>query len=163
MAARRTLLIAGAGALMLLAWLFWWRSDERAIRRELANLAADANAPAGEGLGTLSWAARLGTYFTEDAAIDAGQGGAAVAGRPAVVGIATRMQPRFAGATVSIDDVSVQVRPEGGVADVSVTATFRPAAAARDRTIDAREFALEMKKDGRRWRIARATAVDILR
>lgn len=160
---RRIIAAAAAAVVVFLAWMFWWRSDERAIRRELANLAADANAPAGDGLGTVSWAAQLGTYFTEDVVVAITPETTPMTGRHSIVGMATRFRPRFAAHTVALDDVTVQQRAERGIADVRVTMTLTPSAGGSREPIDARELALEMKKDGGRWRISRVTGVDVLR
>lgn len=158
----RTAVIAGAAALLAVAWWFWWRSDERAIRRELSNLAADVNAPAGEGLGVVSWAAQVGTHFTEDAVLDLAGGSPPIEGRRAVAAMAVRYQPWVLNGTVAIEDVIVTAGRERGTADVDVTVTFTPAGdGRREETVDARGFALQMKRDGRRWRIARATAAAV--
>lgn len=50
------------------------------------------------------------------------------------------------------------------VADVTLTATFtRTEISTGERTMDAREFALEVQKDAGEWRIARVVAIETLR
>lgn len=153
-------LVAGAAAFAALAWWFWWRSDERAIRRELARLVEDVNAPATEGLGAVSWAAQLGTHFTDNAVVDFGGGSTPIEGRRAIVGLATRFVPTIRTGTVAIDDIVVTEGTQRGTATVDVRVTFTPSQERPGDGVDAREFTLQMERDGGRWRIARAVAVD---
>jgi ketosteroid isomerase-like protein len=78
--------------------------------------------------------------------------------------MATRLQAPAASLVVALEDVTVVKRPDTAVADVTLTATItRTDTASGERTMDAREFALEMQKEGGEWLIARVMAVDTLR
>lgn len=156
--------IAGLLAVAALAWLFWPEGDERAIRRRLGELVEEANATAGEGLALVTRAAALGTYFSEDAVVDFGQGSAPISGRETLVGMATRFQPSTTSHAIGLQDVTVAKRQGAPIADVALTVTITgPDARTGEPTMDAREFRLEMRKDGGEWLIARATAIDTLK
>jgi SnoaL-like domain len=161
---RRAAVAIVAAAAAVVVWMLWPEGDEGAIRRRLYALVADANEGAGDGLATLARAARLGTYFTEDVVVDLGQGTEPIEGRDTLVGIAARLEPRTASAPVNIEDATVTMRDDDAIADVTLTVTYsRRDGNARDPTLDAREFTLEVRKDDGEWRIARVTAVDTLR
>jgi hypothetical protein len=152
--------LAAAGV----AWMVWPEGNEGKIRRELRALVAEANERAGDGLGTVAKAARLGSYFTSDIVVDFGPGTAPIEGRETLIGMATRLQPRTASLRVALEDVSVTMRPGDAIADVTLTATFtRRDVSTGEETIDAREFALEVRQDAGEWRIARVTTVDTLK
>lgn len=151
--------LAGIAAWRGLSW-----GDEREIRSALASLAKDFNATTSDGLGTLARAAQLGSYFSDEVVVDLGPGSAAIEGRARLIGIAARLQPRTAAYRVVLDDISVETPGAKGTADVTLTVSFiHRDPATDDESIDAREFALQMIKDGGRWRIARATAIETLR
>ena len=151
-------------AVAAVAWMLWPEGDEGAIRRQLHALVDEANERDGDPLGTVARGARLSTYFTEDAVVDLGQGREPVSGRQTLIGMAAHLQPRTATLVIALDDVTVAVRAGAVIADVSLTATLtRRDINTREQTIDAREFALEMRKEGSEWRIARAAAVDTLK
>ena len=165
----RTSQLRALGAVAIIAggiwaWQTWWPGDERAIRGRLDALAAVVNEPAAEGLGTVARAAEIGSYFTQDVVVDLGRGSAPIQGRETLIGLAARLPPGTAAYTLEFDDVSVDVAPEGGVADVRCAATFtRRNESTGERSIDARELQLGMTKSDGHWRIARVTAVDTLR
>jgi ketosteroid isomerase-like protein len=147
-------------------WGFFtlWPSDERAIRRQLDALAATVNEEAPEGLGSVARAAQVGGYFTEDVVIELGQGMPTIHGREGVIGMAARLPLRGAGYELRFEDVSVSVGPEGDAADVNVAAMVtRRNDATGERSVDARELRLGMRKADNVWRIARVSAVDTLR
>ena len=159
----RALVAIAAVALAVWAWYTWWPSDERAIRRRLDALAATVNEDVPEGLGTVTRAAAIGSYFTDTVVVDFGSGAPPIHGREALIGIAARATPRAAGYTLAIDDVAVALNAEGN-ADVTCVATLtRRDAASGERSIDARELQLAMTKTDGDWRIARVTALDTLR
>lgn len=154
---------AGVAALVLWAWLTRGTDDERAIRRRLSEFAEDFNAGTTDGVGLAARAARLGSYFTDDIVVDFGPGAGPITGREMLMGIATRLQPRTAAFMLELDDVTVDVAL-ADVAEVTLTTLFRRRSVADGETsLDAREFSLGMRKVGGDWRVARITAVDILR
>jgi hypothetical protein len=153
----------GAALLIGFAWMFWPEGDDRAIKRRLAALVEEANASAGDGLALVTRAAHLGSHFTSDVVVDLGSG-APIAGRETLVGVASRFHPAVQGTVVGLEDVAVATRKGAEVADVSLTVTLTGVdARTGERTLDAREFALEMRKESGEWLIARATAVDPLK
>lgn len=161
--ARRTTIALAALAIAALAWLFWPESDEAAIRRRLRAVVEEANARTAEGLETVAKAARIGAYFTENVVVDLGTGAAPISGRQTLIGMAALVQPS-ASLVVALEDITVVKRPDADVADVTLTATFtRTEIGTGERTMDAREFALEVRKEDGEWRIGRVMAVDTLR
>ena len=151
--------LAGAGYGV---WRAYFRGEDSVIRDRLDALVAEVNEGASDGLGLVARAARIGSFFTEDVALDLGEG-APIRGRETVIGMAARLQPRTAALTAAIDDVTVNVG-ESGSADVDLTATFaRHGDSADEGSIDARELALGMRKVDGEWLIARVTAVEPLK
>ena len=155
--------IVAVALLAPLAWVFWPEGDERAIKRRLNELVEEANESSGEGLALVARAAQLGSYFTSDVVVDLGSG-TPIGGRETLVGLASRFQPAAQGAVVGLADVVVAKRQGTDVADVALTVTVTGVdARTGDRTMDAREFAVEMRKESGEWLIARASAVHTLK
>jgi hypothetical protein len=155
--------VVGAGLLIALAWLFWPEGDERAIKRRLNELVAEANTGGGEGLALVTRAAQLGSYFTADVVVDLGSG-APIAGRETLVAVASRFHPAATGGAVALEDVAVAKRKGTDLADVALTVTLTGIdARTGERTMDAREFSLELRKESGEWLIARAAAIDPLK
>jgi hypothetical protein len=160
---RGIVVLAGAALLAALAWVFLPEGDERAIKRRLDRLVDEANASGGEGLALVTRAAQLRSYFTSDVVVDLGSG-APIAGRETLVGMASRFQPATHGGVVGLQDVAVAKRQGADVADVALTVTLTGVdARTGERTMDAREFALEMRRESGEWLISSATAVDTLK
>ena len=154
-------LLVAAGYVLLTGW---YSGDEREIRSSLDSLAAEFNASTTDGLGTVVRAAQLGSYFSDDVVVDLGPGSATIEGRQTLVGMAERLQPRTAAFRVALDNLGVDLRDGNSLADVTLTVSFiRRSISTGEESIDAREFALEMRKSGGRWRISRATAIDAFR
>ena len=155
--------LVAAIAFALWAWTTWWPSDERAIRRRLDALASAVNEAAPEGLGTITRAAGIGSYFTEDVVVDLAAGNTPIQGREALVGVAARLDPSSAGYTLEFDDVAVDVGESGSASVRCAAMVTRTSRATGERTTDARELQLAMTKADGTWRIARVTAPDTLR
>jgi hypothetical protein len=165
MTRRAATVLAGGIVVIAVGAAAWraWSGDERAIRTRLDALARHVNSSAGDGAGMVARAAELSTFFTDDVVVDLGPGASPIVGRQTLVGMATRLQPRTAVFELAFADVTVHKTMEDE-ADVELTATFTSKGeTAADRSMDAREFALTMRKSDGRWRIARAAAVDTLK
>jgi hypothetical protein len=161
---RVTFAAAVVAAAALVVWFFRTPGDEATIRRRLQALVDDVNRTSTGELSTASHAAAIGSYFTDDVHVDLGQGSTPIDGRETVVGMATRLQPRIAAYRLRFDDISVQIAPAGGSAEIHLAAEFiRRSVAAGEDWLDAREFTLGMRRVGDDWRIARVTAIDTLR
>ncbi len=151
------------GLVVFFGWRALYPNDERLIRQRLSALLADVNTGGTGGLGTVARAAQLGSYFTQDVTVDQGEGTAPIVGRETLIGMAARLEPRTQAFRMKFDDVGVTLAPDGSTAEVVLTVSFiQRTAAAGDGSIDAREFAVGMTKDGL-WRIGRITAVDTIR
>lgn len=108
-------------------------------------------------------AAQIGTYFTEDAVVELGDGAAPIKGRETLMGMFARLQPRTAAFRLDLEDVTIEMTPGSDAADVLLTASFmRTNTSTREESLDAREYALVMTKVDGTWRIARITAIDTL-
>lgn len=155
-----TLLVLAAGAAV---WHYGLSPEERQIRKRLRAFAAEFNDGASDGLGLIARAARLGSYFTPDIVLELGGGSPPIQGRGTLIGMATRLQPRTAAFVMELDDVNVE-RIEGSHAEVVLTVLIRRKSfASGEESIDAREFAVRLRKEDGEWRMNQVVAVDTLR
>ena len=76
----------------------------------------------------------------------------------------SRRDPRTAAFKLSFQDVTVALDPGQTTATVHLTAEFvRRSITTGEESLDAREFSLGMKKVSGDWRIASATAIQVLK
>jgi hypothetical protein len=165
---RRSVLSAVILLVLLAAAIFAWRSratpDEREIQARLGALRNEVNASTKDGLGTALRAAQIGSYFTDDAVVELGEGAAPIKGRDTVMGMVARLQPRTAAFRMDLDDITIDMASGSTAADVLLTASFvRRNISTGEEALDAREYALVMTKADGTWRISRITAIDTLR
>ena len=165
---RRSVLSAVILLVLLAAGIFAWRSratsDEREIQARLDALRNEVNASTKDGLGTALRAAQIGSYFTDDAVVELGEGAAPIKGRDTVIGMVARLQPRTAAFRMDLDDITIDMAPGSTAADVLLTASFvRRNVSTGEESLDAREYALVMTKADGTWRISRITGIDTLR
>ena len=152
------------GAAAVAVWRTREGADEKQVRARIEALRDEVNASTKDGLGTAARATQIGSYFTEDAVVDFGGGAVPIQGRVTLMGMAARLQPRTAAFRLELDDVGVEIVPDGNAADVLLTASFvRRIISTGDESRDAREFALVLAKADGIWRISRITAIDTLR
>lgn len=166
MTRRRLAGVAGVVALAavgFLVWSRWGSNDDRVIRERLEALRTEVNRSTTDGLANVARAASIGSYFTEDVVVDLGEGSAPIRGRLTLMGIAERLQARTAEFRMELDDVTIEMIPGGTTADGTLTASFIRRNATGEESRDAREFGLGLVKAGGTWRIARVTAIDVLR
>ncbi|MEP6917970.1 MAG: nuclear transport factor 2 family protein [Acidobacteriota bacterium] len=164
--APRILPIGVAVAICAIAIGVWWTrasGDEQAIRAQLEALQWEVNRSTAAGPESAAHAEQIGEFFTGDAVVELGKGAAPIVGRPTLIGMVFRLQPRTAAFRIQLDDVGVQVAPGGGSAEVTLTASFIQRAGGGDESRDVSEFALTLTRADNRWRIAKVTAVDTLR
>ena len=164
---RSVVLRAAVVVVLVTTGVIVWRSratpDERAITARLETLRTEINASTKDGFGTAARATQIGSYFTDDAVVELGKGSPPISGRDTLMGMVARLQPRTAAFRLDLDDISVEVLPEGDGADVLLTASFvRRSISTGEESLDAHEYALVMTKAGSVWRIARITAIDTL-
>jgi hypothetical protein len=157
--------VVAAAALAGALWFLFGRgsADERQIRGTVAALAAEVNRGSADGLEAMARAARLASFFTSDVMIDLGQGSQPIHGRDTLMGMAARLQPRTAQFDLELDDVTVAV-VEDGRATLNLTALIRQRAVPPgEPSLDAREFAAEMRRTDGSWQVSQVIAVDTLR
>jgi SnoaL-like domain len=157
-----------AAALIAAAAFAYWRTregaDERQIRQRIEALRDEVNASTKDGLGTAARATQIGSYFTDDAVVDFGDGAVPIRGRDTLMDMAARLQPRTAAFRLDLDDIGIDIVPGGTAADVLLTASFvRRVISTGEESRDAREFALVLTKLDGTWRISQITAIDTLR
>jgi len=163
---RRSLVPSTAVVLLVAGvWYFSQANDETAdIRRRLQALCDDVNSSTTDGRGPEARAAQLGMFFTDDVDVDLGKGAMPIQGRPTIVAMAARLQPRTAAFKLEFEDVTVVMEPGGNAANVHLTAEFiRRNLLTGEQTLDAREFTLGMRRVASDWQIHRVTAVDTLK
>jgi hypothetical protein len=157
--------LAVAAVVVTVLWVWSTRQtpQEREIRARVDEFTAAFNAAAGEGLGGLAHAARLGQFFTDDVVLELGHGSAPIQGRETVMGMAARLQPRTAEFLLEVVDVTVAPGGEGE-AELSLTAVLRRRSGLpRGESLDARELAVEIERHAGAWQVSRLVAVDTLR
>ncbi len=159
---RRTLLaVAAVGG--ILAGLYFWPSDARAIQRTLSAAADAASSPAGEGdLQRVARAASLAKCLATDVVVDAGPDGPAVRGREMVVGLVSRLRPAGA-ATVDAADVRLIIDGPARRATADVLVRVTATGGGEVDPFDATELTVELTKIDGDWLIARVTRVPGLR
>lgn len=143
------------------AWS-WWFSDQRAIRHQLAAIAAALTVRPGEGdLGPVTRAAALRKALAPDVRVSAG--GQEIVSRDAVLGLATRWSAPAGGLTVEFDDVQVTVHDDRESADVYCTAKLTGASPqGGEPTVDAREVTVGFVKLDGDWVVSSAKTQDTL-
>ena len=150
------------------AAVFAWRTretpNEREIRSRLDTLRNEVNTSTKDGIGVAVHAAQIGSYFTDDAIVELGEGATPIKGRDTIMGMVARLQPRTAAFRMDLDDVTIEMVPDSNAADVLLTASFvRRNISTGEESLDAREYAVVMTKADGTWRIARITTIDTLR
>ena len=143
------------------AWFVFWPSREARIERRLQAFAEEFNESTTDGLGTVARAARLGSYFTEDAIVDLGRGSPPLHGRETLIGMAARLQPRTSAFRLELLDMTVAIRSDD-VANVSLTAAFGRGPGGTE-SMDARELAITMVETGGEWRMSQVRVVETFR
>jgi hypothetical protein len=147
------------------AWWFLMRpADEAsAVRARLLAFANLVNASPVHGQAPEIRGQQIGGFFADDVDVDLGHGAAPIRGRDTVVGMAERLQPRTAAFRLELEDVSVAMATGAEAADVHLTAAIiQRSIGTGDRSLDAREFTIGMRRVGGTWQIARVQAVDTL-
>ena len=157
-------LILGIVAGATVAGWMWvrWTGEEAVVERRLEALAAEINEGTTDGAGLLARSVQLGSYFTDDVAIDLGRGTAPIRGRATVMDMVSRLQPRTSAFTLRVTDIGVVLGPDRRSAAVVLTAEFIRRGGGED-SIDARELKLEMIKADDVWRIAHLTVIEAFR
>ena len=162
---RGTLSRLGAAVLVAAAAFWWWTSgssDERKVRSLFYDFVEELNEGATGGFGTIAHIARLAEFFAPDVVVELGQGSPPIQGRETLLGMVSRLQPRTSAFIFEMDDVNVEfTSPDHG--EVTFTAVIRRRSESGAESIDAREFADEVIRDGSRWRVIRVVAIDTLR
>jgi len=151
--------IVAVVAVIAIAWIAraWWPSEERRIRARLDALAEEVSTPAGnmeDALARMARAVRIGSFFTEAAAIEAGPPYPALRGRDTIVGAASSVGAQ----EVTLEFVDVQVGVAAGQQAASAYMTAKAAGLDRagGRGLDASEVEMDFRKVDGRWLIAAA-------
>jgi hypothetical protein len=161
----RALVVVAVSVVTVLVWRTTRQSpNEREIRERLEALRNEVNASTVEGIGTVSRAMQIGSYFTPDAVVELGEGSVPIRGRDTLTGMVARLQPRTAAFRMDLDDIGIEMVPGSDAADVLLTASFvRRNIPTGEESRDAREYSLVLTKASGDWQISRITAIDTLR
>ena len=141
----------------------WWGDEKAAITERLGEFTRVVNAAVPEGLDSVSRAAEIASFFTDDVVVELGEGSTPIAGRETVMAMSMRLQPRLAQFTIGFADANVTVSPDKQSADVALTVEFISRDPTARQQMDAREFKLGMRRVDGVWKMARVTAVDTLK
>ena len=141
----------------------WWGDEKAAITERLRAFTHVVNAATTEGLGSVSRAAEIASFFTEDVVVELGEGSTPIAGRETLMAMAVRLQPRIAQFTIGFADANITLAPDRQSADVTLTVEFISRDKSARQQMDAREFKLAMRRIEDVWKMSRVTAVDILK
>ena len=159
---RRTALAVAVSG-VILAGLYFWPTDARAIQRTLSRAAEAVSSPAGEGdLQRVARAASLAKCLTTDVVVDAGPDGPSVLGRETVVGLVSRLRPAGA-ATVDAADVRLLIDGPARQATAEVLVRVTAGGSGDVSPFDATELTVHLTKVDGEWLIARVTRVPGLR
>jgi hypothetical protein len=159
---RRTALAVAASGVILAA-LYFWPTDARAILRTLSRAADAVSSPAGEGdLQRVARAASLAKCLTTDVVLETGPDGPSVRGRETVVGLVTRLRPAGA-ATVDAADVRLLIDGQATRATADVLVRVTASGSGEAAPFDGTELTVELAKVDGEWLVARVTRVPGLR
>jgi hypothetical protein len=145
-------------------WQFLFPSPQRAIRRNLTELARCGSVAAVEGpVAQLMNAQKVTTYFTSDVQIMVevpGMSAHTLEGQDDLLKAATYARQHFPGLQVQFPDVNVAVQPDktSAVADVAIRGKTP-----NDSGFLVQELRLQFRKTGRQWLIQRVETVKTLR
>jgi hypothetical protein len=152
-----------AAVAVILAGLYFWPTDARAIQATLARAADAVSSPPGEGdLQRVTRAASLAKCLTADVVVDTGPDGPSVRGREMVVGLVSRLRPAGA-ATLDAADVRLLVDGQAQRATADVLVRVTASGEGNVHSFDATELTVDLTKIDGEWRIARVTRVSTLR
>jgi hypothetical protein len=154
-------------AIVLAGVGFWiWShasQEERAIRARLTDLAREFNAGTTDGIGTVARVARISQFFTSDVVVELGKGSPPIDGRETLMGMAARLQPRTAAFVIELNDVNVSLRDSTRAEVILTLLIRRRSVVSGEESLDAREFAVEVRHSEGDWRINRVSAIDTFR
>jgi hypothetical protein len=163
MVTRRVFIAPACVIVALAVGCGWWGSEKAAITERLREFTHVVNAAAPEGLGSVSRAAEIGSFFTDDVVVELGEGSTPIAGRETLMAMSMRLQPRLAQFTVGFADANISVAADKQSADVTLTIEFFSRDQTARQQMDAREFKLGMRQVDGVWKMSRVTAVDTLK
>jgi hypothetical protein len=151
-----------AAVLAVLAAYFayvWWFNPERAMRRQLGELAGALSAPANEAdVARLARLARLRSYLAEDVRIQAAASGPEITSRDALLGLVSAWTPPPGGWRVDFVDLQVIVDSEStGRGYFTVEVTSKDPATGQP-VVDAQAANVEMGKREGNWVVTKAEA-----
>lgn len=159
----RLALLAALVAMGFLGWSYWFPSPERAIRKDLAELARTASFSANEApLAKLYNSQALGKFFTPDVVISFDAPGASVRllqGRDQLLERAMGARSAVSSLKVEFPDVNVVVGPDKESAVADVTAKGRVEG---DKEGYLQELRVTFQKTGGHWLIRRVETVKTL-
>ena len=139
----------------------WWFNPNRIIKQRLGEVAGALSARSAEDdIVRLARLARLRGYLDERIHVRVGVGGPEFSSRDEVIGAAAGWKTRSGGWNVDFVDVDVRVNSDG-TARAFVTAELTtPDPQTGQQTVDSREVAFSLGKNGSDWLISEAEVKD---
>lgn len=154
------LLVAVGGFWLARTWVF---GEEGRIRARLDELAEAVSIEAPEPYpARLGRAVRIGSFFTEDVAVQLGAPFDDLRGRDTIVALATQAPVPEGGAEIEFVDVQVWIGPAGQRAEAVMTVTGSGIDRSGEERVDAREIEVSLAKVEGTWLIAGVRGVDPL-
>lgn len=141
----------------------WWFNPTREVQRRLNDIATALSVPEAEPpVARVARAAQLRKYLAADIRVKTG--GAELASRDEIVGAVTAFSAPPGGWNVQFVDVQIGVdHATQAAADVYMTVEINGRDARTGQpTVDAREAAVTMRKEGGEWVVAAAETKDTL-
>lgn len=142
----------------------WWFNPQRAIKRQLGELAATLSLPAGAAgdVDRLERAARLRKYFAEDVRIRAGASSPDITSRDALLAAVSAWTPPPGGWNIDLVDLQVTLDTESaGRAYMTVEITT-PDPRTGQPVLDAREMRVAVARRDGAWVITSAEPEETL-
>jgi hypothetical protein len=141
----------------------WWFNPQRAIKRQLSNLAAALSAPPdGGGMDRIARIAGLRNYFADDVHVKAGPSGPELTSRDAVVGAVAAWGGPASGWNVDFVDVQVTLDSDSTARVYMTVEITTPDPRTGQPAVDAREAIVGMAKREGVWVITNAEPAETL-
>jgi hypothetical protein len=140
----------------------WWFNPQRAIKRQLGNLAADLSVrpDSGADMDRLARIARLRNYFAPDAHVKMGATGPQLMSREAVVGAFAAWNRSAAGWSVDFVDVQITLDSDTTARAFMTVEVTTPDTATGQPVVDAREAVIGMAEQDGVWLITTAEPIE---
>jgi hypothetical protein len=141
----------------------WWFNPQRAIKRQLSNLAAALSAPPdGGGLDRIARIAGLRNYFADDVRVKTGPSGPELTSQDAVVGAVAAWNGPATGWNVDFIDVQITLDSDSTARAYMTVEITAPDPRTGEPAVDAQEAIVGMAEREGVWVITNAEPAETL-